>query len=197
MKIDKLLWGSLGVIVFSHAVGLFGRDFLVLSQRQVFVDSITQTMDLIWMSILMGMVMVALLSRVPRAFVMHILGHKAGMQGMMRAALGGVLLDLCNHGILIVGRKLYERGASLGQMMAFLIASPWNSFSLLFILIALLGFGWAMAFTFLSMVIGVTTGLLFDSFVRRGVLPTNPHRTELSEEFNFLTDSKALLSEVY
>ena len=30
----------------------------------------------------------------------------------------------------MVGAKLYERGASIGQVMAFLIASPWNSFSL-------------------------------------------------------------------
>ena len=54
--------------------------------------------------------------------------------GLLRAALAGVFLDLCSHGILAVGMKLYERGASAGQVMTFLLASPWNSFSLTLIL---------------------------------------------------------------
>ena len=96
---------------------------------------------------MLGMVMVALLSRLPHVFVIHILGKKAGAGGIARAAVGGVVLDVCNHGILMVARKLYERGVSLGQMMAFLIASPWNSFSLLLILIALAGF-WVGAYVY-------------------------------------------------
>ena len=39
----------------------------------------------------------------------------------------------------MVGMKLYERGASLGQVFAFLIASPWNSLSVTLVLIALIG----------------------------------------------------------
>ena len=35
----------------------------------------------------------------------------------------------------LIGQR-YERGATIGQVMAFLIASPWNSFSLTLILIA-------------------------------------------------------------
>ena len=75
------------------------------------------------------------------------------------------MLDLCSHGILMVGTKLYERGASLGQLMAFLIASPWNSLSLTIILITLItliGWGWTLAFVALSMVIGIITGIIFD-----------------------------------
>ena len=41
------------------------------------------------------------------------------MNGVFRAIGAGVALDLCNHGILLVGTKLYERGASLGQVFAF------------------------------------------------------------------------------
>ncbi len=195
MKIDKLLYGSLATIIISIAVSFYGRGLLVYPEMVTFVDSIAQVIGLVWRSILLGMVMVALLSRLPHAFVIHVLGRKAGAGGIARAAVGGVMLDVCNHGILMVARKLYERGVSLGQMMAFLIASPWNSFSLLFILIALLGFGWALTFTLLSMVIAILSGLIFDFLVRRGVLPQNPHRIEVAEDFRFWAEGKKLLGE--
>ena len=60
--------------------------------------------------------------------------------------------------------------------MAFLIASPWNSFSLTLILIALIGLPWTLAFIALSMFIAILTGLLFEALVRRAVWPLfRPH----------------------
>jgi len=73
----------------------------------------------------------------------------------------------------MVGAKLYERGASAGQVMAFLIASPWNSISLTLILVGLLGLGWTLAFIALSLIIAVLTGLAFDGLERRSVIPSN------------------------
>jgi hypothetical protein len=66
--------------------------------------------------------------------------------------------------------------------MAFLLASPWNSFSLTLILFGLIGVGWTLLFILLSFVIGVITGLVFDLLVKRGTLPDNPHRELLGEE---------------
>jgi uncharacterized membrane protein YraQ (UPF0718 family) len=77
--------------------------------------------------------------------------------------------------------KLYERGASTGQVMAFLLASPWNSFSLTLILIGLIGVGWTLLFVLLSLVIGIITGAIFDALVQRGQLPANPWKAELGE----------------
>jgi uncharacterized membrane protein YraQ (UPF0718 family) len=108
--------------------------------------------------------------------VISALGQGGSLKGVVRATCAGVLLDLCSHGILMVGTKLYERGASLGQMMAFLIASPWNSLSLTLILISLIGWGWTLSFVVLSMAIGVMSGIIFDALVRRKVLPGNPHK---------------------
>jgi uncharacterized membrane protein YraQ (UPF0718 family) len=100
---------------------------------------------------------------------------------LFRATLAGVFLDLCSHGILAVGMKLYERGASAGQVMAFLLASPWNSLSLTLILFGLIGVPWTLMFILLSLVIGIITGAIFDRLVRRGTLPANPWQDELGE----------------
>jgi len=108
--------------------------------------------------------------------------------------MAGVLLDLCSHGILMVGTKLYERGASLGQVMAFLIASPWNSLSLTIILVALIGFGWTLLFILLSMTIGVISGLIFDKLVSCGTLPASGVSETESEPEKVLPALKRLIA---
>lgn len=106
----------------------------------------------IYRGVALGIVMIAILGKVPKEFVMSVLGTKRGASGIWRATFAGVLLDLCSHGILMVGAKLYERGDSAGQVMAFLVASLWNSFSLTLILIALVGLLWASSsFRWLSL----------------------------------------------
>lgn len=156
------------------------------------------------LGLVIGILMVAVLSYIPREFVISILGSQkpanttsmrsVNWRGLGRATLAGVLLDLCSHGILMVGAKLYERGASTGQVMAFLIASPWNSLSLTIILVALIGFGWTLTFVVLSVVIALITGAIFDLLVGRGALPENPHQTQLPADFAFKQEARALLS---
>lgn len=147
-----------------------------------------------WWGVAIGVVMMALLGRVPREFVMSALGTQRGTRGIVRATLAGVLLDLCSHGVLMVGAKLYERGASTGQVMAFLISSPWNSLSLTLILIALIGLPWTLGFIALSMLIAVITGVLFDHLVARGTLPANRNRHDLPADFRFWAEARTQFS---
>lgn len=132
-----------------------------------------------WWGLLFGIVAVALIGRFPRELVAAILGRGGSVGGLFRAVGAGVLLDLCNHGILMVGMGLYKRGASLGQTIAFLIASPWNSLSLTLILAALIGWKWMLLFIFLSMVVALITGWIADRLVDSGKLPPNPNRVDL------------------
>jgi uncharacterized membrane protein YraQ (UPF0718 family) len=144
----------------------------------VITSGIYELINTMWWGLAMAVVFVGLLDRIPRDLVMSALGQGGTVKGIVRATFAGVMLDLCSHGILMVGTKLYERGASLGQLMAFLIASPWNSLSLTIILITLItliGWGWTLAFVALSMVIGIITGIIFDRLVSAKVLPANPN----------------------
>jgi uncharacterized protein len=152
------------------------------SALAIFTGGIFDLFNQMWWGIAIGVLFVGILGRMPRDLVMGILGRDSGLNSLFRATLAGVFLDLCSHGILAVGMKLYERGASAGQVMAFLLASPWNSFSLTLILIGLIGIGWTLLFVLLSLVIGIVTGLIFDALVRGGQLPANPWKDELGEE---------------
>jgi len=175
---DWLLWAGvlgLGGSLLIHAVLGDGSSSL-----QVFSGAVAELFARMWWGLAVGVIFVGLLAGVPRDLVVSVLGRRAGVGGMFRATLAGVFLDLCSHGILAVGMKLYERGASTGQVMAFLLASPWNSFSLTLILVGLIGLSWTLAFIALSLVIGVLTGLIFEALVSRGVLRDNPARADLS-----------------
>ncbi len=178
---DYFFWVCLVVVGIAYPMGAFlphQHDSAV----SVFTGGVYELFNMMWWGIALGIIFVGLLSRIPRELVMGVLGRDGGVRGLFRATLAGVFLDLCSHGILAVGMKLYERGASIGQVMAFLLASPWNSFSLTLILFGLIGVGWTLMFILLSLVIGVVSGLIFDGLTRRGTLPGNPWQDELGEE---------------
>lgn len=189
-KPDWLLRFCLTLTILLYAGHFLLSASLPAGWPMLLSHSVFELINTIWWGIAIGILMIALLGRVPREFVMSALGTKRGVRGIFRASFAGVLLDLCSHGILMVGAKLYERGASAGQVMAFLVASPWNSLSLTLILIALIGLPWTLAFIGLSFVIAVITGILFDYFVERNVLPKNSQQTTIPEGFQFWHEAK-------
>ena len=167
----------------------------MLNTCQIFLDFffwIVTLKQMVW-GLAFGIFFVGLLEKIPREFIVALLGRGGTFSGVLRAA--GVFLDLCSHGVLMVGMKLYERGTSLGQVMAFLIASPWNSFSLTLILWALIGIQWMSVFLLLSMVIAIISGVLFDRLVKQGSLPKNTQEIELPEAFNFWAKAKSGLKQ--
>jgi len=190
-KMDYLLWGSLITVTLLYFMHWqYAERIADIHWLSTLAISVFELMNTIWWGITLGIIMVALLTRIPREFVVSILGRSGGIGGIIRATLGGVLLDLCSHGILMVGAKLYERGASAGQLVAFLVASPWNSFSLTLVLIALIGLPWTLAFIGLSLLIAIITGVIFDWLTSKGKLPANPNKIDLPEDFRFWHEAK-------
>lgn len=188
-KRDWLLWGSGIAILVAYAASFF-LDHTDLWGLGHFTHSIRDMMNLMWWGILIGMVAVGLIDRVPREFVIGIIGRDQGAKSLGRAVLAGFFLDLCNHGVLMVGAKLYERGASLGQVFAFLIASPWNSLSLTIIIGVMMGWGWMVVFIVASLVIAFATGLIVEALERRGKVKPNANRIDLPEDFHVWREAK-------
>jgi len=174
-KQDWLLLGCAAFVVLAYVghwlVGDAGVDWL-----NIMMHTSMEMVHAMWWGILSAAFFVGLLGRIPRELVMSVLGKGGTATGLFRATLAGLMLDLCNHGILMVGMKLYERGASLGQVMAFLIASPWNSLTLTLILVGLIGLQWTLIFILASLVIAWVSGWIFERLVHQQVLPENPHQ---------------------
>ncbi len=179
-SVDWLLWGSLALV----AAGIAGH-FIGLGPKwwHTFSHGCYELMSKAWWGILIGIAAVGVLGQVPKEVVARLLGKGGSMGGIVRATLAGTLLDLCNHGILMVGMQLYRKGASLGQTIAFLVSSPWNSLSLTLILIGLIGLKWTLAFVGLSMLIGIISGRIADALVKAGRLPANSNEVELASDY--------------
>jgi len=181
-KLDIILHGSLAVIALTIALWLANAPIPHIDH---FAQTIIEFLKTMWWGILIGMIFVGIMNKVPREYFSHLLGKGNKFTDILKAAAAGVLLDLCSHGILMIGAKLYERGASYAQLLTFLIASPWNSFSLTLILIALIGFKWTMIYILASMVIAIVTGAMVMVMTRRGAIPQNPNTAETNKDFNF------------
>ncbi len=195
-RVDWLLWASVGLILAGSGLH-FGVDDAVLpSPVAKFSATVVELLHMMWWGVLIGIAMIAVIGKIPREFVMAVFGTGRGFGGLCRAVLAGVLLDLCNHGILMVAAKLYERGVSSGQVVAFLVASPWNSLSLTLILVALIGLPWTVGFVLLSMLVALVTGALFEWLERRGTLPPNPSTLDLPDHFDFWREAKSELRKV-
>ena len=179
---DWIMWTCLPAVVVGYAAFLVvGHNEIVPDWLGVMFHTSYEMVNAMWWGILSAAFFVGILGRIPREAIMSVLGPGGTKRGIFRATLAGLLLDLCNHGILMVGMKLYERGASLGQVMAFLIASPWNSLTLTLILVGLIGLQWTLIFIVASMAIAWVSGWIFDRLCDRGVLPGNPNTMEADE----------------
>ena len=192
-KLDWLLWGSLALV----AAGIAGH-FIGAGPHwwHTFSHGTAEFMSKAWWGLLAGIVAVGVVGRLPQDLVSGLLGKGGSFTGILRATFAGTLLDLCNHGVLMVGAQLYRKGASLGQTLAFLVSSPWNSLSLTLLLAALIGWKWMFIFIALSMVIGILTGWVADLLVKRGILPANPNHRELPADFRFAPAFREAFSKV-
>jgi len=181
-RIDWLLWGSIAAVAVGFTAHHIGGG---PGWWQTYAHGTYEFMSMAWWGILAGIAAVAVIGRFPKDLVAALLGKGGTFTGILRATFAGVLLDLCNHGVLLIGMQLYRKGASLGQVLAFLVASPWNSLSLTLILIALIGWKWTLAFIVLSMVIGIITGFLADRLVAVGKVPGNQNDYDLPKDFRY------------
>lgn len=186
-RFDYILWGSISIIAITLALYFAGAQIPHIDH---FAHTVIELLSTMWWGIAAGIVFVGLMAKVPKEYFTAVLGRGDTMGGIVRATIAGVFLDLCSHGILMVGAKLYERGASAAQVMTFLIASPWNSLSLTLILISLIGLQWTLLFIAGSVVIAFVTGLIFQQLEKRGVLPANPNTAETPEDFSIWKDAK-------
>lgn len=96
---------------------------------------------------------------VPTQWVERHLGGK-GIKPIIYSTLVGTTLPICCLGSLPVALSLHEKGARLGPVLAFLVATPATSVTALLVCYALLGLKFT-AFIFLAAILmGLSTGLV-------------------------------------
>ena len=195
-RFDVIFYGSslvlITTIALHYILSFTGSSPLMLHH---FSMACLEILGSMWWGIALGIVAVGVIGKIPREFFTGLMGRDDSFGGLIRAIGGGLVLDLCCHGILIVAAKLYERGVSLAQVVAFLVASPWNSLSLTLVLIGLIGLKWTLLYVLGSMLIALITGMIMQAMTKSGALPRNPYRTEHQGNFVLKDEIKILWSQ--
>ncbi len=96
---------------------------------------------------------------VPEDKVLKYLGA-GGIKPIFYSTLIGAILPVCCWGSLPIAVSFYKKGAKLGPILAFLIATPATSISALLVAYSVLGLKFAVYRFFAVIIMGVTVGLI-------------------------------------
>ena len=96
---------------------------------------------------------------VPTQLVEKHLGTK-GIKPLLYSTLAGTVLPICCWGSLPVAVSLYQKGAKLGPVLAFLVATPATSATALLVCYGLLGLKFTMFIFFAVVLMGLAMGAI-------------------------------------
>ena len=96
---------------------------------------------------------------IPEDKVLKYLGA-GGIAPIFYSTLIGALLPVCCWGSLPIAVSFYKKGARLGPILAFLVATPATSISALLVSYSVLGIKFTVYIFFAVLVMGVTIGLI-------------------------------------
>lgn len=129
---------------------------------------------------------------IPEDKVLKYLGS-GGIKPIFYSTLIGTLLPVCCWGSLPIAVSFYKKGAKLGPILAFLVATPATSVSALLVAYSVLGLNFAVYIFFSVIIMGVTIGLIGDRIKHtRNTPPENIScpRCELNPEHVNLHEKK-------
>jgi uncharacterized membrane protein YraQ (UPF0718 family) len=96
---------------------------------------------------------------VPEDAVLKYLGS-GGIMPILASTLIGTILPVCCWGSLPIAVSFYKKGARLGPVLAFLVATPATSISALFVSYNVLGLKFTVYIFFAVIIMGVLMGLV-------------------------------------
>jgi len=100
---------------------------------------------------------------VPTDWVKRSLGQK-GLKAILISTIVGTVLPICCWGSLPIALSFYKKGARLGPVFAFLVATPATSISALLVTWRLLGIKFTVFIFFAVILMGIIIGIIGNLF---------------------------------
>ena len=117
---------------------------------------------------------------VPSSWVERHIGGQ-GIKPIMYSTIAGTLLPICCIGSLPVAVSLHQKGARLGPVLAFLVATPATSISALIVCWALLGVKFTVFIFFAVILMGLVMGIIGNLIRFKPVNMECPHCEQEAE----------------
>lgn len=109
---------------------------------------------------------------IPDAWINKHLGGR-GLKGVLWSTLVGTLVPVCCWGCLPIAVSFRKKGASLGPILAMLIATPATSINALIVTAKLLGLKFAVYLFFSVILMGITAGLIGNRIKLKKIIKNN------------------------
>lgn len=176
---------------------IFALSYLPILTK--FNESLISYLSLIWWAVLIGFLFGGIIDYfVPDGFIFKYLGQRK-KRTIFHAAFAGFLLSACSHGILAIAIQLYKKGASVGSVITFLLASPWANVPITILLFGFFGIK-ALYFVLGAMLIAIITGFVFTILENKGVIESskqpvsgNDYQWERIKHFNLNASIKGVI----
>lgn len=113
-----------------------------------------------WLPIAAGFLLSGIIDQfIPDDLIERHFGQK-GVRPILWSTLAGTILPVCCFGTLPIAVTLRNKGARLGPVLAFLVATPATSLSALLVTWKMLGFPFAVYLFFSVIIMGIVMGLI-------------------------------------
>ncbi|MGB2783830.1 MAG: permease, partial [Atribacterota bacterium] len=122
---------------------------------------------------------------IPAKLIERHLGGK-GIKPILYTTLAGTLLPVCCIGSLPIALSLHQKGARLGPVLAFLVATPATSITALLVSYGLLGLEFTIFLFFSVILMGLIMGVAGNSIKFKGL--ESAKKSLSCEENNFAID---------
>jgi hypothetical protein len=130
----------------------------------------------LWLTLFIGFLLSGVFYKfIPTNIVERHLGEK-GLKPILIAATVGTLLPVCCVGSLPIALTLRRKGAALGAVLAFLVATPATSISALIVCWKLLGTGFTIVIFFAIIIMALVMGIIINKM--HFVVPPGAVETE-------------------
>ena len=130
----------------------------------------------LWLTLFIGFLLSGVFYKfIPTNIVERHLGEK-GLKPILIAATVGTILPVCCVGSLPIALTLRRKGAALGAVLAFLVATPATSISALIVCWKLLGTGFTIVIFFAIIIMALVMGIIINKM--HFVVPPGAVETE-------------------
>ncbi|MBI4342003.1 MAG: permease [Candidatus Omnitrophica bacterium] len=179
---DPWIWVPLSGLVLA-TMGSWSPHLAAAGVSAIYTDYVRK----VGVPVLLGLLLGGVIDHfIPKAYVVRLLSGSR-KRVIARATLLGFLASTCSHGCLALTIELHRKGASVPAAVSFLLASPWASMSLTFLLLSLFG-ARGLLLVGGPLLIAWLTGLIFQRLAARGLIEPNANTVAVEEGFSIRRD---------
>ena len=182
-------------LVVASIIGVFGLFITPLITGDFnFLTYSYSLLSMMWAAIILGLIISGFIDTfIPKTYIEKLLSQ-SNKRTLLRAALLGILLSTCSHGVLAISMQLYKKGASIPAVIVLLTASPWANFPMTILLWTFFG-KLGLLLIILAIIVALLTGFIYQALAKAQLLDHNPYSSSSDlDSFSIVADLKERLT---